>query len=254
MNHSRTKRTPRSSTVRRTYSSWRSMRAVYGACRVGFRRPARPGNRAFTFGQRPGNRGPESCGHTTGHRTQCVGLIDAQLEEHAWSTRRSTSGSTAPSRPPGCGRRRRSSPTARDLPIWGFDGSSTNQAPGSNSDCVLKPVFSCPDPIRGGDNMLVMCEVLLTDMTPHPTNTRALLAPIAEKYASARAAVRHRAGVHVLQGRPPARLPGAAASRRRRASTTAASAPTRCSAVTSSRRTSTRASRPASASPASTPK
>ena len=28
-----------------------------------------------------------------------------------------------------------------------------------------------------------MCEVLLTDMTPHPTNTRALLAPVAEKYA-----------------------------------------------------------------------
>src|SRR6478609_6269795 len=41
-----------------------------------------------------------------------------------------------------------------DLPIWGFDGSSTNQAPGSNSDCVLQPVFSCPDPIRGGDHKL----------------------------------------------------------------------------------------------------
>ena len=25
-------------------------------------------------------------------------------------------------------------------PIWGFDGSSTNQAEGHNSDCVLKPV------------------------------------------------------------------------------------------------------------------
>jgi len=70
-----------------------------------------------------------------------------------------------------------------DLPIWGFDGSSTNQAPGSASDCVLQPVFSCPDPIRGGDNVLVMCEVLLTDMTPHPTNTRAKLRPIAEQYA-----------------------------------------------------------------------
>ena len=58
-------------------------------------------------------------------------------------------------------------PTA-ELPIWGFDGSSTNQAPGKNSDCVLKPVFSCPDPIRGGDDVLVMSEVLLTDMTPHP--------------------------------------------------------------------------------------
>jgi glutamine synthetase len=70
-----------------------------------------------------------------------------------------------------------------DLPIWGFDGSSTNQAPGAASDCVLKPVFSCPDPIRGGDNILVLCEVLLTDMSPHPTNTRALLSSVAEQFA-----------------------------------------------------------------------
>ncbi len=70
-----------------------------------------------------------------------------------------------------------------DLPIWGFDGSSTNQAPGSASDCVLQPVFTCPDPIRGGDDILVLCEVLLTDMTPHPTNTRAPLREVAEKYA-----------------------------------------------------------------------
>src|SRR5687768_14987461 len=71
-----------------------------------------------------------------------------------------------------------------DLPIWGFDGSSTNQAPGEASDCVLQPVFSCPDPIRGGDDVLVLCEVLLTDMTPHPTNTRAPLREVAEKYAA----------------------------------------------------------------------
>ncbi|HZJ26540.1 MAG TPA: glutamine synthetase [Acidimicrobiia bacterium] len=70
-----------------------------------------------------------------------------------------------------------------DLPIWGFDGSSTNQAPGKNSDCVLQPVFSCPDPLRGGDDKLVMCEVMLPDMTPHPTNTRARLRPVAEKFA-----------------------------------------------------------------------
>jgi glutamine synthetase len=69
-----------------------------------------------------------------------------------------------------------------DLPIWGFDGSSTNQAPGSNSDCVLQPVFSVPDPIRGGDDKLVMCEVLLTDMTPHPSNTRAACAATADTY------------------------------------------------------------------------
>src|SRR5882672_7559697 len=55
--------------------------------------------------------------------------------------------------------------------IWGFDGSSTNQAPGKNSDCVLRPVFVCPDPLRGGDNLLVLCDVELTDFSPHPTNT-----------------------------------------------------------------------------------
>jgi glutamine synthetase len=71
-----------------------------------------------------------------------------------------------------------------DFPIWGFDGSSTNQAPGKNSDCVLRPVYSCPDPVRGGDDVLVMCEVLLTDMTPHPTNTRAACAVVAEKFAN----------------------------------------------------------------------
>jgi glutamine synthetase len=71
-----------------------------------------------------------------------------------------------------------------DLPIWGFDGSSTNQAPGKNSDCVLRPVFTCPDPLRGDPHVLVMCEVLLTDMTPHVTNTRAQLEAVAEKYAN----------------------------------------------------------------------
>ena len=68
-------------------------------------------------------------------------------------------------------------------PIWAFDGSSTNQATGDNSDCVLNPVFVCPDPVRGGDNKLVLCEVLLTDMSPHPSNTRAACLASAEKYA-----------------------------------------------------------------------
>ena len=69
-------------------------------------------------------------------------------------------------------------------PIWGFDGSSTNQATGDKSDCVLKPVFSCPDPLRGGRNILVLNEVLLaSNMRPHPTNTRAAAAAAAKKYA-----------------------------------------------------------------------
>jgi glutamine synthetase len=69
--------------------------------------------------------------------------------------------------------------------IWGYDGSSTNQASGDNSDVVLNPVFQCPDPIRGGNNILVMCETLLTkDLAPHPTNTRALARAAADKYGS----------------------------------------------------------------------
>jgi glutamine synthetase len=66
--------------------------------------------------------------------------------------------------------------------IWGFDGSSTNQAEGHSSDRVLKPVFTCPDPIRGGDHLLVLCEVLNIDDTPHESNTRALLRPVAEQF------------------------------------------------------------------------
>ncbi|MEV6315182.1 glutamine synthetase [Streptomyces sp. NPDC051776] len=71
-----------------------------------------------------------------------------------------------------------------ELPVWGFDGSSTSQAEGRSSDCVLRPVFSCPDPIRGGDDVLVLCEVLGTDMEPHVTNTRAALRETAERFAA----------------------------------------------------------------------
>ena len=48
---------------------------------------------------------------------------------------------------------------------------------------MLIPVFSCPDPIRGGKDVLVMCEVYSADGKPHPTNTRAALVKTAKKYA-----------------------------------------------------------------------
>ena len=68
-------------------------------------------------------------------------------------------------------------------PIWGFDGSSTEQATGDQSDCVLKPVAQFSDPIRGGENILVMCEVLNVDMTPHASNTRAACVASAENFS-----------------------------------------------------------------------
>lgn len=60
-----------------------------------------------------------------------------------------------------------------ELPIWSFDGSSTKQAEGSSSDCLLKPVRTYCDKTRK-NGWLVLCEVLNPDGTPHASNTRAL--------------------------------------------------------------------------------
>ena len=70
-----------------------------------------------------------------------------------------------------------------DLPLWGFDGSSTNQAEGNDSDCMLKPVCKMPDPVRGGDDILLMCEVMNPDGSIHSSNTRAHLREISEKFS-----------------------------------------------------------------------
>ncbi len=59
-----------------------------------------------------------------------------------------------------------------DCPVWSFDGSSTEQAPGGSSDCLLKPVALFPDPARRS-GYLVMCEVLNADGNPHESNGRA---------------------------------------------------------------------------------
>ena len=59
-----------------------------------------------------------------------------------------------------------------EAPIWAFDGSSTNQAVGSDSDCVLKPVRLYPNPLEKGNNTLVLCEVWNVNNHPHETNTR----------------------------------------------------------------------------------
>ena len=64
---------------------------------------------------------------------------------------------------------------AEDFPEWSFDGSSTNQASGHDSDCILKPVNFVNDPLRS-NGYLVMCEVFNADgKTPHPTNYRSKL-------------------------------------------------------------------------------
>ncbi len=62
-------------------------------------------------------------------------------------------------------------PTLGDVPGWSFDGSSTEQAEGSSSDCLLKPVKLVPDGDREAA-YLVLCEVLTADGDVHPSNAR----------------------------------------------------------------------------------
>jgi glutamine synthetase len=45
-----------------------------------------------------------------------------------------------------------------DLSVWNFDGSSTSQAEGNDSEVIIKPRALFNDPFRGGDNKLVLCD------------------------------------------------------------------------------------------------
>ena len=64
--------------------------------------------------------------------------------------------------------------TLEECPMWSFDGSSTEQADGSDSDCLLKPVAIFEDPDRK-NGYLVMTEVLNADGSSHPSNGRATI-------------------------------------------------------------------------------
>lgn len=57
-------------------------------------------------------------------------------------------------------------------PDWNYDGSSTGQAIGSDSEVIMKPmaVFKCP--FRKGDNRMVLCDTYLPSGEPHITNHR----------------------------------------------------------------------------------
>ena len=73
---------------------------------------------------------------------------------------------------------------ANELPIWNYDGSSTGQAPGNDSEIMLHPVEIFVDPFRGAPHILVMCEAILPDgVTPAKANHRAYARTIFEKDA-----------------------------------------------------------------------
>lgn len=60
----------------------------------------------------------------------------------------------------------------KELPVWNFDGSSTNQSLGKDSDVYLKPVAIFKDPFIPGDNFLVMCDTYGPEGKPVETNKR----------------------------------------------------------------------------------
>jgi len=69
------------------------------------------------------------------------------------------------------------------IPEWNYDGSSTQQASGSDSEIILKPVRLFPDPFRGEDSMLVLCETFTSAGLPSIGNTRTAANKIFTRYA-----------------------------------------------------------------------
>ena len=69
----------------------------------------------------------------------------------------------------------------KDLPVWNFDGSSTGQAKGHDSDVYIAPVAIYRDPfVPGGsrENVLAMCATYDKHGSPHPTNRRHTCNPV----------------------------------------------------------------------------
>ncbi len=67
------------------------------------------------------------------------------------------------------------------IPDWNFDGSSTNQAEGHDSEVILKPVRIYNNSFVD-NGYLVLCETYLPDGKPHPSNTRNKATNIFNKY------------------------------------------------------------------------
>ena len=72
--------------------------------------------------------------------------------------------------------------TLNNIPEWNFDGSSTGQATGSNSDIILKPIKLFKNPFHLNIiSFLVLCETYNKDYSPHETNNRKICLDMFEK-------------------------------------------------------------------------
>jgi glutamine synthetase len=67
--------------------------------------------------------------------------------------------------------------------MWNFDGSSTEQAAGEDSEIYIMPRAVFNDPFRGGENVMVLSECFTPEMKPAIGNTRAAAKEVMDKYA-----------------------------------------------------------------------
>lgn len=68
------------------------------------------------------------------------------------------------------------------MPEWNFDGSSTFQSEGSNSDMYLVPAAMFRDPFRKDPNKLVFCEVFKYNRKPAGVYRIGMDTPVHELY------------------------------------------------------------------------
>lgn len=69
-----------------------------------------------------------------------------------------------------------------DLPLWQYDGSSTYQALGHNSDVTLTPRAIYRDPFKVGENdIIVVCDTYKPDGEPTESNQRYLMQMAVDK-------------------------------------------------------------------------
>merc|ERR1719238_85387 len=153
--------------------------------------------------------------------------------------------------------------SASELPVWNFDGSSTEQAPGTDSEVLLVPCAIYKDPFRAGPtgsskNIIVLCDCYKPDPRAPGLPSRPIRASTASRlWTRLRRTSRGSASSRSTRSSSPTASrrtagPSAASPAGRRARTTAPSAARTPTAARSSRHTTARASTPASTSRAST--
>lgn len=71
--------------------------------------------------------------------------------------------------------------TLDSFPDWNYDGSSTGQAIGSDSEVIIKPNSFYKCPFRRGENVIVFCDTYLPNGEPHITNKRSWAKSVFDK-------------------------------------------------------------------------